>query len=493
MLKKILVLNNQYRCETSIIIKILADKLYFVIFEIPKTTILMNHRPKIKLSKGIHNDQAVIFIKFAYDVDLIKEVKVFPGSRWSMSKRCWYIPDTGNNMFEIEKHLKIEKKESLVQHSLKQATKAHYLESNKKPFTIKADSVTGRIYISFPYDLQIKEAIKRLDGSWWHVEAKRWSVLLTMENISRLEELFKGKDAIWDDSSVKSIKRHRPSIKKGVVKIDPSFEKQLKIENKSKNTIANYISQVSHFLYYFKDEEIVYLSETKIRDYIHLLRDGRKYSASFQRIFISAINNYYRIVYKRDLDRTELPYPIFEKRLPKVISKEDVQKMIDTTINNKHKMTIIMLYSLGLRNNELSLLRRRDIDFDREIITIYNAKGRKDRQIPLPKSIREPMKKYMKDYAIRDYFLEGQNGKPYSGSSIGKVVKNAAEKVKVKLAVTPHVLRHCFATHSLEKGVDLRYIQAMLGHSSSKTTEIYTHVSTNRLKSLPNPLDDIKI
>ena len=453
----------------------------------------MNIRPKIKLSKGIHQEQEVIFIEFAYDENLIKQVRAFPGSRWSMGKRCWYIPDSKNSMDKIERHLQIEKKELVVQNEINQTANNQELVFKEKPFTLKKDSQTGRIYIRFPYDLVIKDAVKRLDGSWWHVESKKWSVLWTSENIKSLEEIFKGKNAIWDEFSDKSVKKHRPSIKMGEIHIHPAYEKQLKIENKSKNTISNYISQVSHFLYFFKDEDIEYLTETKIRDYINHLRDEMNYSSSFQRILISAINNYYRIVYNRDIDRTELPYPISEKRLPKVISKEDVQKMITTTLNYKHKMIIIMLYSLGLRNSELSLLKQKDIDFDREIITIYNAKGRKDRQIPLPKSLIGPMKKYMSDYAVRDYFLEGQNGNPYSGSSIGKVVKSAAEKVKVKLPVTPHVLRHCFATHSLEKGVDLRYIQAMLGHSSSRTTEIYTHVSTKKLKSLSNPFDDIKI
>lgn len=451
----------------------------------------METHPQITLRRGSHRGEEVIFIEFAYDEKLIIKVKQISGARWSQSNRSWLVANNETNKAELKKvflvHQESEKK--IINKSIQKKKEFQ----SKSDIIIEKDNRQGRLFIKFPFDLAIKESIKKLDGSWWHQEKKIWSVLLNSENMIAIESIFKGRNMLWVETENPSAKKHRSPLKEGEVELHPNFEKQLKIENKSKNTISNYISQVSHFLYYFRNEDMAYLSETKMRDYINYLREDLNYSTSFQRILISSINNYYRIVYNRDIDRTELPYPISEKRLPKVISKEDVQKMINITTNYKHKMVIIMLYSLGLRNNELSVLKLKDIDFDREIITIYNAKGRKDRQLPLPTSLIKPMKTYILDFAIRDYFLEGQGKKPYSGSSIGKIVKNAAEQVNVKLPVTPHVLRHCFATHSLEKGVDLRYIQAMLGHKSSKTTEIYTHVSTKKLKSLSNPFDDIKI
>ena len=208
---------------------------------------------------------------------------------------------------------------------------------------------------------------------------------------------------------------------------------------------------------------------------------------------ISALKSYYKIVFKRELDEEEIPFPKKSITLPKVISQKDVEKMIQLTVNPKHKMILLMLYGLGLRNAELTNLRLNDIDFKREVVTIYNAKGRKDRQVPLPEALKRPVNTFIRDYAPKVYFITGQYGGRYSGSSIDKVVKLAAERANVKFNVTPHVLRHCFATHSLEKGIDLRYIQVMLGHKSSRTTEIYTHVSTSYLKKIGNPLDDITI
>lgn len=181
--------------------------------------------------------------------------------------------------------------------------------------------------------------------------------------------------------------------------------------------------------------------------------------------------------------------PRKEKKLPKVLSKEDVLSIIANTNNLKHKCIVSLLYSSGIRRNELVNLKILDIDSKRMLIRIESAKGNKDRYTLLSHSLLKDLREYYQQYKPEKYIVEGLYGNQYSGQSIGKVVLNAAIKAGIKIPVTPHMLRHSFATHLLEAGVDLRQIQVLLGHSSSKATEIYTNVATTTFKKIKNPLD----
>jgi integrase/recombinase XerD len=185
----------------------------------------------------------------------------------------------------------------------------------------------------------------------------------------------------------------------------------------------------------------------------------------------------------------EVERPIKKETLPKVISKESVLAMIDTSHNIKHKCIISLLYSAGLRRSELIDLKIEDIDSQRMTIMVKQGKGKKDRLTLLSQRLLLDLRQYFLEYRPKTYLFESPNGGQYSGTSVGKIIDYAAKSAKIKQKVTPHMLRHSFATHLLETGTDLRYIQALLGHSSSTTTEIYTHVATNNLSKIKNPLD----
>jgi len=178
-----------------------------------------------------------------------------------------------------------------------------------------------------------------------------------------------------------------------------------------------------------------------------------------------------------------------EYKLPEVLPKEDVLSLIENTNNLKHRCIISLLYSAGLRRGELLNLKLHDIDSKRMVIRVQNAKGNKDRYTLLSKSALEDLRKYYKLWKPVNYLFEGVKKDKYSANSVGRIVANAAKKARIKKHVSPHILRHSFATHLLEAGTDLRYIQKILGHNSSKTTEIYTHVATNTFSSIKNPLD----
>ena len=183
--------------------------------------------------------------------------------------------------------------------------------------------------------------------------------------------------------------------------------------------------------------------------------------------------------------------PRREKTLPNVLSKEEVKAILEAPKNLKHRAMLALIYSCGLRRGELLKLTKESIDSKRMVVIIRQAKGKKDRIVPLSSKILILLRDYYKSYRPKEYLFEGQDGGKYSEKSLENVLKQALSKVGIEKPVTLHWLRHSFATHLLEGGTDLRYIQELLGHRSSKTTEIYTHVSTKNLKNIRSPFDDL--
>jgi site-specific recombinase XerD len=181
--------------------------------------------------------------------------------------------------------------------------------------------------------------------------------------------------------------------------------------------------------------------------------------------------------------------PRKDKKLPLVLSKEHILQIIENTNNIKHRCIVSLLYSSGLRRSELINLKISDIDSSRMLIRVQDAKGSKDRYSLLSNTALKDLRAYYKQWKPKVYLFESPKGEKYSPNSVGKIVTNAAIKAGINKRVSPHTLRHSFATHLLENGTDLRYIQLLLGHSSTKTTEIYTHVAKSSFNSIKNPLD----
>ncbi len=186
--------------------------------------------------------------------------------------------------------------------------------------------------------------------------------------------------------------------------------------------------------------------------------------------------------------------PKREKLLPNVLSKEEVKAILNAHKNIKHRMMLSLIYSCGLRRSELLNLKPNDIDSKRNLIMIKQSKGRKDRIVQLSEKILAMLRLYYQLERPKVWLFEGQqSGEQYSEKSLESVLKQALAKAKIKKPVSLHWLRHSYATHLLEAGTDLRFIQELLGHSSSKTTEIYTHVSTKSIQNIKSPFDDLEI
>lgn len=266
-----------------------------------------------------------------------------------------------------------------------------------------------------------------------------------------------------------------------------------KLERKrySEQTIRTYTSYFRDFQQHFSSSDLENITFEEINQYIlGLIRDkGISHSQQNQRI--NAIKFYYEKVLGREKLYFQVERPRKELKLPDILSKEEIASMIDNTDNLKHKCLIVMIYSCGLRRSEVIDLRLNDIDSRRMLIKIRGAKGKKDRYVQLAKGALSMLRLYYKEYRPSVWLFEGQKGGKYSAESIMNIVKQSGRRAGIKKNVYPHILRHSFATHHLEQGTDLRYIQEWLGHSSSKTTERYTHVSQADFSRFRNPFDDI--
>lgn len=259
----------------------------------------------------------------------------------------------------------------------------------------------------------------------------------------------------------------------------------------SPNTIKAYTSYFREFLQYFAGEDLNAITPHQINQYMLELIQYRKVSASQQNQRINAIKFYYEKVLGRNKAYYQVSRPRKESHLPTVLTPAEVQTMLSRTANLKHRCILMTIYSGGLRRSELILLKVEDIDSKRMLIKIRGAKGKKDRYTLLSERLLQELRNYYSAYRPKIWLFEGQHGNPYSATSVEKIFRKAAQKACIRKHVTPHSLRHSFATHLLEQGISLRYIQELLGHASTKTTEVYTRVASNALMKIKNPLDQM--
>lgn len=234
------------------------------------------------------------------------------------------------------------------------------------------------------------------------------------------------------------------------------------------------------------------ITSKQINDSMLKLIRTKNMSSSQQNLRISAIKFYYEQVLGQKKKYDQLSRPKKDKKLPLVLTLEEVELILNQCKNLKHKCILMTLYSGGLRRSELINLKTSDIDSQKMLIRISNSKGGKDRYTLLSEKLVIYLRDYYKFYKPKIWLFEGRGREgQYSATSIENIFRNALTKAKIKKHATPHTLRHSFATHLLENGINLRYIQELLGHSSLKTTEIYTHVSSKQLAKIKNPLDNL--
>lgn len=356
------------------------------------------------------------------------------------------------------------------------------------------------IGIKFSPDKLIQNLIKGLPDPKWSQQYNMAYIPNTKENMGILFNTFKG--IIWINyNKFYSNKPVNTNNEKVDVqwfrnrKTDAEYrlcpeEYLLKLELKkyANSTVKTYVTFFEMFINHFKEKRLETLDESDIRAFLQILIH-KNVSNSYLNQVINSIKFYYETVLGMPNRFYEIERPRKEHKLPKVISKEEVIAIIEHTNNLKHRCIVQLLYGSGLRRSELLNLKLNDIDSKRMLIRIEGAKGNKDRLTLLSKNALKDLRMYFKEWKPKEFLFEGRKGGKYSPESVVQIVKQAANKAGIKQNVSPHILRHSFATHLLESNVDLRQIQVLLGHGSTKTTEIYTHVATNTFKTIKNPLD----
>lgn len=387
----------------------------------------MNHLLTIKLKPAFHKEKGVVQILFHRNEELTKLLRGATDMRWSKTMNCWYV--------------------------------SYYKAILQDLFVL----VKNRYWLDYS-DLEDDSFEKQ------KAEAGVGSRQDTVTKFNKvLQELDSGK----------------------LDKIE-SFRLWMQSKRYSSNTINTYSDNLKVFLRYYSDKALSDITNEDLIKFNNYYIMANYLSASFQNQVVNAVKLFFSTVENKKLNPELIHRPKRAKLLPNVLSKEEVKLILEAKGNIKHKTMLSLIYSCGLRCGELLRLKPEHIDSKRQLLIIKQSKGRKDRVAPLSKKTIELLRMYYKAYVPSIYLFEGQEkGSMYDVRSLQNVLKQALSSAGIRKPVTLHWLRHSYATHLLESGTDLRYIQEILGHSSSKTTEIYTHVSTKSIQNVVSPFENL--
>ncbi len=332
-----------------------------------------------------------------------------------------------------------------------------------------------RIAVLFERNHNLIQRIKLVEGSKWSQTLQLWHIPYSLENHIRFQI----------GTTIKNLNEE------GIIELE-KFKFWLQSKRYSINTIKTYCEALKSFLVYFNSKPIFEISNEDVVLYNNQYILKNNLSTSYQNQIVNAIKLYFKTIKEKSIEIDKIHRPRREKTLPNVLSKEEIKKILNAHSNLKHKAMLSLIYSCGLRRSELLNLKISDIDSKRNIVIIRQSKGKKDRIAPLSAKILLLLREYYIVHKPKKWLFEGfYENEPYDERSISNVLKQALTKVGITKPVSLHWLRHSYATHLLESGTDLRYIQELLGHSNSKTTEIYTHVSTKSLQQIKSPFDDL--
>ena len=270
-----------------------------------------------------------------------------------------------------------------------------------------------------------------------------------------------------------------------------NFFKYLRGKRYSQSTIDSYLYLVADFVEFHNEKALSEIDNRSVELFIEDVFIKRNYAISTQRQFISALKAFKSFYPKSQINSLNLERPKANRHLPTVLSRIEIISIIRHTKNLKHRALIALIYSCGLRISEVLNMKLKHIDVHRQQVLIRNSKGRKDRYVILAESFLPLLQNYIYTYKPDIYLFEGQKKGSYSAESVRHFLKRSCTTAQIKKRVTPHTLRHSYATHLLENGVDLRYIQSLLGHAKPETTMIYTHVAKKDLLAIKSPLDTI--
>ena len=274
-------------------------------------------------------------------------------------------------------------------------------------------------------------------------------------------------------------------------KFQDLMDRELRIRGLAENTRRSYLEKMRRFVRHFMRPPDQLTAED-VKQYQLFLTKGRRMPWSTFNVHVCALRFFYRHVLRVDWSVEQIPYHKTGKKLPVVLSGEEVVALLDAATNLKHRAILMTLYSAGLRASEATHLRLSDIDSQRMMIRISQGKGRKDRYVMLSRKLLETLRRYWLESRPNPWLFPGQGScNPISYKYVDRLFARAKNKAGIRKHVVPHSLRHSFATHLLEHGVNIRVIQRLLGHRSLRSTEVYTHVAESFVRDTQSPLDDL--
>lgn len=361
-----------------------------------------------------------------------------------------------------------------------------------------------QIALDFSFNEAVKDYAKRFPGVKWTQTHKCFYVAYSPKNLHELFNYLQTGGYFVDYSAFKGNTRPKAEVSKiekpegkqlyrdlspELKQLLKDFSNYLRGKRLSQSTVSGYGHFILRFLAQANPKDPKQWNLRSIEFFMEQVMAKEAYSISSHRLCVSALKHFTVFCRINGFDASSFERPKKSRLLPTVLSKEEVIDLIQVTKNLKHRTVLGLLYSGGLRIGELLRLQPKDLDIDRSQIHIKKSKGRKDRTVMMSEVIKPLLHNYILSYKPKTHFVEGHNGAQYSASSVRQFLRKACKEAGISKDVTPHTLRHSYATHMLENGVDVRYIQELLGHSKPETTMIYTHVAQKTLMQIRNPLD----
>lgn len=424
-------------------------------------------------------------------------IKRIEGCQWHPERKTWSVPDTPDNRSKIKA--------------------IHRMPPESQTTGTTGASMSVRLHPENPHRLCLDlplaltkdylATVKNIHGRRWDQRWMWWELPYTQLTLRFLRKYFEGV-LHWDFTPDENVPerleaedtapaQHRPPQQQGkparYEAAVTALEQCLTLKRYSWRTVKSYKNSLRNFIRFYDDTKPSQLTRKQINDYIHHLIKEHHITESYQNQICCAIKMFYCEVANQAEKVEGLVQAKKSQKIPQVLTEGEVARLLKAVDNLKHRCILTMIYSAGLRLGEVTKLKLTDLQFEQHRIFVRNAKGKKDRCTILAQKAESLLKEYMTLYRPVHWLFEGPDGGPYSDRSVQAIFTAAKDRSRINPLATTHTLRHSFATHLLEKGMDLRNIQELLGHESSKTTEIYTHITKKSWEKIKSPLDDLEI
>lgn len=458
---------------------------------------VINDQNKLSKNVSVQVIGRKIIIKLpknALDTHFIASLRY---SRWDGKQFCWIVPNYPGNIELINDYFNERIYELIVNEDFDVKTSSNTQRKIRPNELLIIKTTTGRLKLIFVFNRELGYLIKKIPYNYWDAKNRWWTIPYSERFLSEIKIKAQSMELkiLYEEEIGKEerVKRISPYDIANYHRCPEVYSRKLYELRYTPKTIKTYQSMFEEFINYYNSLDIMQINDKQIIAFLQYLVTERNVSTSYQNQSINAIKFFYEHVLGGVRKFYFLERPRKEKRLPNVLNEKEITKTIKLVKNVKHKALIMITYSGGLRISEVISLKVKDIDSQRMQIFVRQAKGRKDRYTLLSKKALAVLRDYFREYKPEEWLFEGIKGRQYSESSIYTVVKEAFQKAGIKKKASPHTLRHCFGTHLLENGTDIRYIQVLMGHASIKTTEIYTHMTTKGFDKIENPLDKLEI